>query len=78
MIVCHCNVICSAEIASAVEDALEHMPASAVTPAAVYERCNSAPDCGGCQFVIQRIIRDIAAGREAEALEDRVHAKSAS
>ncbi len=78
MIVCHCNVICSSEISAAVEEVLEQVPAAAVTPAMVYERCNSVPDCGGCQFVIQRIIRDIAAARDGAAPGDRAFAKSAS
>lgn len=72
MIVCHCNVICSDRIRTAVTEALEELPTATITPATVYERCKRAPDCGGCQFAIRRIIRDMVAEREADQLPDEV------
>ena len=60
MIVCHCNVICSERISSAVRDAMEEFPGCAITPALVYARCRAVPDCGNCKLKIRKIMEDIA------------------
>ncbi len=61
MIICHCNVIDSDQIRSAVRQALGEMPAHAITPAHVYARCETAPNCGGCQLMIRHVIDSVVA-----------------
>ena len=67
MIVCHCNVITSDRIETVVADALQQMPASAITAAHVYSGCHAKPDCGNCSARICQIIKNLAAEHSAAA-----------
>ena len=67
MIVCHCNVITSDRIETVVSDAMQQMPASAITAAHVYDSCQVMPDCGNCSARICQIIKNMTAQDVAAA-----------
>ncbi len=48
MIICHCNVISSKDIESAIERLLEVGPDTVITPTTVFRDCGKRPDCGNC------------------------------
>ncbi|MGH6854414.1 MAG: (2Fe-2S)-binding protein [Aestuariivirga sp.] len=48
MIVCHCNILTSAGIRSAVETLLSDDPHRVITPGAVFFSCGARPQCGAC------------------------------
>lgn len=60
MIVCHCNVIHCDKVRDAVRRALHELPAQAITPAHIYDRCGAIPNCGGCGLLIRRLIAIVA------------------
>ncbi len=53
MIICHCNVISSKDIESAIGRVLEYGPDEEITPTTIFRACGKRPDCGNCisQFV---------------------------
>ena len=65
MIICHCNVINSKDIESAIARLLEYGPDQEITPTTIFRACGKRPDCGNCisQFV------DTIRRMQAESLE---------
>jgi len=65
VIICHCNVISSKDIESAIGRILEYGPDQEITPTTIFRACGKRPDCGNCisQFV------DTIRQMQAESLE---------
>lgn len=47
VIICHCNVISSADIHKAVRE-VQSDPLRIVTPGVIFSCCGARPRCGGC------------------------------
>ena len=65
MIICHCNVISSKDIESAIGRILEYGPDEDISPTTVFRACGKRPDCGNCISQFVETIRRM----QAESLE---------
>ncbi|WP_181702998.1 (2Fe-2S)-binding protein [Chthonobacter albigriseus] len=74
MIVCHCNVITSADIHSAVDELLSADPLRVITPGLVYMTLGKRGRCCGCFPNAITVINDyVDACRARDELADRRH-----